>query len=987
MTVSMSSDIPAAAPSAARILVPILLLLGLLGAALAGVLALAASRENAAAARASAQLVQAAFTEWERRLTAFASDFALREAAAHPERRAIDRVVLERELAGWAHGTLGFTDVLVVDWREEIAFASSLGQPRGWQVGRPAQGRTLELARAIGGSIAPAGPPAPVYGYLRSPSGATQLAIAIAAPWRPYAAEPADRAAVLLMRSLDDELLKEFGDRLLVRGLRLDLEPGSHPSVALRDRQGAVVADVTWSPERPGDDLLRGLIAPMIVCFALAGLLVAPVVGPARRSSAAMAKAYAAASRLNRELATQEARFRSIAEALPVAAAITRAADGQLLFANARTLGLFGISDADSLPTLNSPAFYVEQEQRVQLLRRIDAAQVLDDQEVEFRRADGSRFAALVTARRFDFAGEAAYFAIVADVTERRRVEEQRLLQAAAIEAAANAIFITDQDGRICWTNRAAERMTGYAADEVMGRTPKFLASGKMAPEFWRGFWSTISAGQPWRGYVENLRKDGARCVVHQTVTPLQLPDGRRFFVAVHEDVSAQLAAEENIRRMALHDALTNLPNRRFLTERIEQAQAESRRSGADYALMLLDLDDFKSVNDTLGHAAGDHLLVQAAARIRSAIRETDTLARLGGDEFAVLVPALSDPAEASLAARRIVDELRAPFVLDGHEVRISGSVGIALARGAEAAADQLLREADIAMYEVKRNGRNGYRFFDAAVEQRVRARRALAEELRVAVAERKLSVCYQPQVEIGPDRACNVRALEALVRWPRAVGQEVSPAVFIPVAEEIGLTASITEFVLDSVCADLAGWLRGGVAPERIAVNFSALEFEQDDLVGTLSASAARHNVPLSCIEIEITESVAMARSPKVMENMEAVRDCGLSLAIDDFGTGHSSLTYLSRFPVRRLKIDKSFVAGIGQSRGDEVIVSAVIDLGHALGIRVLAEGVETNDQLEFLRRHGCDEAQGYLFGRAVPPEVAREAFASGDESRKRAG
>lgn len=432
-------------------------------------------------------------------------------------------------------------------------------------------------------------------------------------------------------------------------------------------------------------------------------------------------------------------------------------------------------------------------------------------------------------------------------------------------------------------------------------------------------------------------------------------------WVATYEDVTERRRAEERVVFMARHDALTSLPNRLLFAERIDQAISQIGRSTSGFAVLSLDLDHFKQVNDTLGHPLGDELLRKVAERLTSCVREVDTVSRLGGDEFAILQWGLDRPEEAAGLARRIVEVLSAPYDLEGQPVTISVSIGISICPGDGTSYDKLLKNADVALYLAKADGRATWRFFEPEMDVRLQVRRALELDLRDAVANEQFEIYYQPLYDLAENR---IGGFEALLRWHHPTRGMVSPADFIPVAEEIGLIVPLGEWVLRNACAEASSW------PDHIklAVNVSAIQFKNERLVQIVKDALAVAGMPRRRLELEITESVLLADNVKTLATLHELRDFGISISMDDFGTGYSSLSYLRSFPFDKIKIDQSFVRMMSAKDSSCAIVRAVTVLGSSLGIRTTAEGVETEEQLAWLRSVGCNEAQGYLFSPAVP-------------------
>jgi diguanylate cyclase (GGDEF)-like protein len=452
---------------------------------------------------------------------------------------------------------------------------------------------------------------------------------------------------------------------------------------------------------------------------------------------------------------------------------------------------------------------------------------------------------------------------------------------------------------------------------------------------------------------------------VVQMVTQLMNDGG---WVSTHEDITEKRRTEARIQHMARHDALTDLPNRSFLKESISEGLKRVRR-GDDMAVLCMDLDRFKAVNDTLGHPIGDQLLQVVAERIRSSIRETDTAARLGGDEFAILQIGVSQPQGASILASRLVETLAVPYVIQDHHLVIGCSVGIALAPLDGEDAEDLLKKADLALYRAKLDGRGLYRFFEAEMDARVQARRLLELDLRSALANKEFALHYQPVIRLDHGE---VTGLEALLRWTHPRRGSVSPAEFIPLAEETGLIVPIGEWVVRQACKDATAW------PEhvRVAVNISPVQFKTTSLVPTITSALAWSGLPASRLELEITESVLLQDTEATFATLHQLRALGVHVSMDDFGTGYSSLSYLQRFPFDKIKIDQSFVRDMGNNKQSLAIIQAVTNLGATLGMATTAEGVETRDQLDQLRAHGCTEVQGYYFSKPKPIEEIRQNF-----------
>jgi diguanylate cyclase (GGDEF)-like protein len=445
---------------------------------------------------------------------------------------------------------------------------------------------------------------------------------------------------------------------------------------------------------------------------------------------------------------------------------------------------------------------------------------------------------------------------------------------------------------------------------------------------------------------------DGAEAFVHGTLV----------------DISDRRRAEELIEFHAYHDVLTGLPNRKLFTDRLAQNLTRCRRSGRSLAVMFVDLDHFKTINDTLGHTAGDELLLEMSSRLRACVRDDDTVARIGGDEFTIILAELRQPEDAAAVAQKILDAVQAPFVLGGAPIEASATIGIALYPNDGADPESLLRNADNAMYRAKESGRNTYQLCTDELKKRAVERLSLETRLRRALHGDQLLLQYQPQVSLVTGR---VIGAEALVRWNDPERGLVQPSEFIPIAEETRLIVPLGEWVLRTACKQTKEWHDRGHGPARIAVNLSARQFQQHDLVEMVHRILQETRLDPGALELEITETTAMANADLTVDVLYALRDIGVGISIDDFGTGYSSLNYLKRFPITAVKIDQSFVCDLASNDGDAAIVSAVINLGRALRLRVVAEGVETLEQLAFLQERLCDEAQGFYFSHPVAAEM----------------
>lgn len=554
----------------------------------------------------------------------------------------------------------------------------------------------------------------------------------------------------------------------------------------------------------------------------------------------------------------------------------------------------------------------------------------------------------------------------------RSRLEARLKLQDVALQAVANGIVITDPDANIQWANPAFSQITGFALEEAIGRKPKELIRSGLNPvATYETLWRTIKAGQTWHGELINKRKDGTLYDEELSITPVKDGHGNiQHFVAVKQDISDRRAQEEQIRQLAFYDALTNLPNRRLLRDRLHQALAACSRGHRSGALLFIDLDNFKGLNDTLGHEVGDLLLIQVASRLAKCVREGDTVSRLGGDEFVVMLEDLSGHLEeaahqAETVGEKILALLNRPYLLNGLEQRSTPSIGITLFQDNRDSIDELLKRADLAMYQAKDAGRNTMRFFDRAMQARVEARSALEMELRQSLRGRRFILHYQPQVDLHG----RVVGAEALLRWNHPTRGCVMPADFIELAEETGIIIELGQWVLEESTRQLQAWAAHPASAHlTLAVNVSARQFRHPEFVDHILAILGHNRVPPRQLKLELTESLLLDDMEATVEKMTALKAHGIGFALDDFGTGYSSLSYLKRLPLDFLKIDRSFVDDVLNDRHDAAIARTILALGESLGLPVIAEGVETEAQRDFLAEHGCGGFQGYLYGRPVP-------------------
>ncbi|MBT4769145.1 MAG: EAL domain-containing protein [Rhodospirillaceae bacterium] len=539
----------------------------------------------------------------------------------------------------------------------------------------------------------------------------------------------------------------------------------------------------------------------------------------------------------------------------------------------------------------------------------------------------------------------------------------------------ANPIFLTDRQGVVQWCNEAYLALCGQSRGELIGTIPLASNSERLEADFYAGLWRAADKGEVWHGEVSIHDGESGHHHLIQTITPIHDAEGRiSHYLAVHDGDTQEADSDDDtheITNMAHYDALTGLPNRVLFKDRMAQAIARARRSSSMMSVMFIDLDRFKDVNDTLGHEIGDKLLQTAGKRLLHAVRDSDTVARLGGDEFAVILEGLADAGLTEVVAQKITTAFSKSFQLDEYQVDCGLSLGASIYPLDADNPEDLLRFADLAMYAVKEGGRNGYKLYSADMNKEVEERVQLARELYDALEANHLYLDYQPQMDLHTGE---VRCAEALLRWKHPERGMISPADFIPAAESAGLMGRLGEWVLRQCCLQVAAWNKAGVPPVVVAANLSAHQLRSNNLVTTMKTLLEETGADGHQIELELSETDAMARADDVAEQFDQLTELGIGVSIDNFGTGYSSLTYLQKFPIRKIKIDGCFISDILEKGDDNAIVRAVIALAKTMGLKVLAEGVETQVQLDFLRKENCDMYQGYLFSRPISPEELAE-------------
>jgi len=567
------------------------------------------------------------------------------------------------------------------------------------------------------------------------------------------------------------------------------------------------------------------------------------------------------------------------------------------------------------------------------------------------------------------FAPRLGCFAVTfTDVTERVASEEHLRLWSKVFESTVEAILITDAAGTILDVNRAFTEITGYSKEEAAGQRAGLLKSGRHSTAFYEQISTALRETGYWRGELWNRRKNGDFFPAWLTINEVRDSDGRCInYVGTFEDLSASRESEAEITRLANLDPLTKLPNRLLFNARLQLSIMNARRSQRKIALLFLDLDRFKHINESLGHAVGDQLLQSLVPRLQAHVGSDDTLARLGGDEFAVLIEDVSPLKEPEVLAQRILDSMAAPFILNGKEFYTSASIGICVFPDDADDADTMVKNTEAAMYRAKGDGKNSYRTYTSELTVSALERVLLETNLRHAMKHDELFVYYQPLVTLKDRKLIGA---EALLRWRHGGAGLIEPAKFIPLAEETGLIAPLGEWVLSQACAQVKAWDAAGAPPLDVSVNLSGYQFQRGTIARTVRKALARAAVEPNRLILEVTENFLMEEAADIATALGALKTLGVQLAIDDFGTGYASLNALRRLPFHTLKIDRSFVCNVNDDPDAAAIVKAIIAMAHNLGLTVVAEGVETSAQERFLKEAGCDEAQGFLYSPPLPPE-----------------
>ena len=643
----------------------------------------------------------------------------------------------------------------------------------------------------------------------------------------------------------------------------------------------------------------------------------------------------------------------------------------RIVSVNRRCEELFGYANSDMVG--HSTALVFANEEAYESAGSVQYPALALDQnfseERQYRRSDGTLFWCLVSGRALDplHPSDGSIW-VYADITERRQAEEKLRLSATVLEHIADGVMVIGLDGCIVAINPAFTQITGYTEMEALGQDSTLTRSSRHDSTFYAALWNELAETGFWRGELWNRRKNGVLYLEWLTISAVRDNSGATtHYVGVFSDITKVKESQDKLDHMAHHDPLTALPNRLLFHDRLQHALQRAARDQQQLAILFIDLDRFKNVNDTLGHHVGDELLKQVAGALSGRLRDGDTLARLGGDEFIVLLENIDGQFGAGHVAEKLMSMFEQPFMVADYELFVTGSVGISLYPNDASDLNMLIRNADVAMYQAKARGRNGYQFYAPSMTGEGVERLRLETMLRRSIEKNEIYLNYQPQVEIDTGRLIGV---EALVRWDNPELGTVPPVRFIPLAEDTGFINQLGKWVLYESCRQMVRWQEAGLHVPKIAVNLSVKQFERGSIVNMVAEILKETGLEPQRLQLEVTESVIMNTGDALVfiNDLHAI---GVGLAIDDFGTGYSSLAYLKQLPVQTLKIDRSFIKDISTDVNDEAIAIAIIQLGKSLNLSVIAEGVETQEQAAFLLRHGCNLAQGYFYSRPVLPEM----------------
>ncbi|MDY0938290.1 EAL domain-containing protein [Pseudomonas viridiflava] len=670
-----------------------------------------------------------------------------------------------------------------------------------------------------------------------------------------------------------------------------------------------------------------------------------------------------------RQLQLSEEKFAKAFHASPDGLTISRVRDGVILEVNEGFSRITGYTEKQCLErsTLDL-GIWADLSERQAMIGHIKRHGSVHEFRTRIRGSEGNIRLCELSAHPVLIDGEDCLLTISRDVTERQHMQEKLHLAATVFESTAEGVLITDTRQRIHAVNRAFSEITGYSETEAIGHTPRLLASGQHDSAFYAAMWHQLTAEGHWQGEIYNRRKNGDIYPSWLTISAVRNKDHLiTHFVAVFADISSLKHAQARLDYQAHHDPLTGLPNRTLFENRLQTALLHSEESGSLGAVLFLDLDRFKHINDSLGHPVGDLLLKGIAQRLKEHLRDIDTVARLGGDEFIVLLPGLLQPSDAVSIANKLLACFSAPFQAGEHEFFISSSIGCSLFPNDGTDVATLVKNADAAMYRSKAKGRNRVESYTRDLTSQASERIALEQELRRALDRNELSLSFQPKTSLQTN---SMVGAEALIRWSHPTFGEVPPEHFIPLAEENGMILQIGDWVIEQACLQMHAWRKTHKPFGPLSVNLAGAQLRQPHLVTRIEQLLADNGLEPGCLQLEITENFIMSQTQEALAVLHKLKKLGVQLAIDDFGTGYSSLSYLKRLPLDILKIDQSFVRGLPEDTHDAAIVRAIIALGRSMQLTVIAEGVENSEQQQFLAAEGCEQMQGYIVSLPLPPE-----------------
>ncbi|MBA2880776.1 diguanylate cyclase (GGDEF)-like protein/PAS domain S-box-containing protein [Desulfosalsimonas propionicica] len=651
--------------------------------------------------------------------------------------------------------------------------------------------------------------------------------------------------------------------------------------------------------------------------------------------------------------------------------------EGRLLSANhtlAQMLGYEASCELIEVITNLAQNIYAHPEDRKQMKNLLETRGEIHDYRCQWVDRNGRIFwvSIHIKAMKAKKGKTAFYQGFVTDITGRKEAEEEMELLMAAVEKASDWIIITDTNGMIRYANKAAEKLSGYAKEELIGKTPRIFKSGKHDRQYYKEMWDTLLDGNTFQGILTNRRKDGKLFEIYHTITPVRTDAGQlSFFVVTSKDLTEQRILEKRINHLAHYDPLSGLPNRRLFLELLSQSMGLVEKDKNLVAVMILDLDRFNLINDTLGPSCGDAVLRETANRINSVSDEKSIVAKIGSDEFGIILSEISQTEEVLRYVRKYLKIVSQPMLIEDNELLVTVSIGISVYPNDSENAEELMQYANLAMSDVRSQGANNYQFYAEGMNIRVSEFVHMEKKLYDALSNNEFFLVYQPYVDT---QTHHVRGMEALIRWQSPESGEILPGKFIPVLEESRLLAEVGEWIVKTVCRQIASWQGKGLNVVPVAVNFSSIQFKQKGFSAHLSDIIQKAGIDPRLLTCEITESTFMEDVTNTRETLEAIRDLGAAVSIDDFGTGYSSLSYLKRLPVNNLKIDISFIRNIAQDTDDATIVSTIISMAHHLGLKTIAEGVETGEQLKILRLLGCDMIQGFYFSKPVRAAVIED-------------